>query len=231
MVLDNISELLKRISRAALRAGRSPEEVDLVAVTKTVGVDRIGEAVDAGLRVFAESRVQEAVPKIVFFRTNENIRWHLIGTLQTNKARKAVEHFDVIESVDSPELARRIDQVAGEVGKLQRVLIQVKLGQEPTKHGIPLAGVDELVERVSEMKHVALEGLMAIAPYFEDRELARTYFRALREKRDSLQDKGWPVKGLSMGMSDDFEVAIEEGATEVRIGTRIFGARDAGGVE
>lgn len=225
MLSENISNVLKRISHAAMQAGRSPDEVRLVAVTKTVSIEKIQEAVDAGLRIFGENRVQEALPKIEHFRSHENIRWHMIGTLQKNKARKAVENFDIIESVDSLELTEKIDASAGEIGKLQDIFVEVKLGDEPTKHGVFPQSVEELVSRIGGMKHVRLCGLMTVPPYGDTPEDVRPYFRKLREMRDGLLAKGYEVKGLSMGMSHDFEVAVEEGATEVRIGTEIFGRR------
>jgi pyridoxal phosphate enzyme (YggS family) len=225
MVLKTGSTILKRISHAAMRAGRAPDEIRLIAVTKTVSIERIREAVEAGLRIFGENRVQEAIPKIAFFRGHGTVKWHLIGHLQKNKAKKAVEIFDVIESVDSRELAERINRCAGEAGKIQPVFIQVKLGDEETKHGIPAEEVEDLVGDVSQMENIRVEGLMAVPPYHENPEEVRPYFRKLRRIRDDLVTKGFPVRGLSMGMSHDFEVAIEEGATEVRIGTEIFGRR------
>ncbi|GBE33058.1 hypothetical protein BMS3Bbin05_01993 [bacterium BMS3Bbin05] len=225
MIFDNIGAILKRICHAAIRADRNPDEVELIAVTKTVGIDRIREALDAGLRTFGENRLQEAVPKIRYFGDRPEITWHLIGTLQKNKARKAVELFDVIESVDSRELLEKIDQYAGELGKLQGVFIQVKLSEEETKHGIPPARVPELVETGEALENIKVEGLMTIPPFYDDKEKARPYFRRLRELRDELKGKGHDIIDLSMGMSNDFDVAIQEGSTLVRIGTAIFGRR------
>jgi len=226
MIFDNISALLKRISHACIRAGRNPDEAYLVAVTKTVGIDEVREAFDAGLRVFGENRVQEAADKIRHFKEYPGITWHFIGTLQKNKARKAVELFNVIESVDSMELLEKIDTCAGQMGKVQGIFIQVKLSGEESKHGIMVENLSHLVQRAEELDNVKLEGLMTIPPYYDDADKVRPYFRRLREIRDELQNTGHGVEGLSMGMSNDFEVAIEEGATHVRIGTAIFGERD-----
>jgi len=227
MLIENISSVLKRICHAAMGAGRSPDEVGLVAVTKTVGTDMIQEAVDAGLRVFGENRVQEGMEKVRHFSNRQGISWHFIGTLQKNKVRKAVEHFDVIESVDSPDLIDRIDRIARELGKVQRIFIQVKLSEEETKHGAAPREVWGLVERAWKLDSVKPEGLMTIPPYFDDPEMSRPYFRRLHEMRDDLEEKGFHLHHLSMGMSGDFEVAIQEGATLVRVGTAIFGERDA----
>lgn len=225
MLLEKASNVLKRISHAAMRVNRSPDEIELVAVTKTVDTERIREAIDAGLRVFGENKVQEAAPKIEHFRGLGTIRWYFIGPLQKNKAKKAVELFDVIESVDSLELATRISTFAKEFDKIQPVYIQVKLGDEETKHGVAPDKVEGLVDDVSSLPNIKMQGLMTIPPYYEDPEGARPHFRHLREIREMLSKKGYEIRGLSMGMSHDFEIAIEEGATEVRVGTDIFGRR------
>ena len=225
MLINNISTVFKRISHAAMRADRIPEDVTLVAVTKTVDTERIQEAYDAGLRIFGENRVQEAAPKIDGLKNNKGISWHLIGTLQKNKAKRAVVLFDVIESVDSLELAEKINVYAGEMGKRQRIFIQVKLSDEETKYGITPIDVESIIKRVAEMEHVKIDGLMTIPPYIEDAEEVRPYFRRLREMRDDLESRGYDIHQLSMGMSNDYEVAIEEGSTLVRVGTAIFGER------
>jgi len=224
-LLENACDILKRMSHAAMRADRSPGEVELVAVTKTVSLERIQEAIDAGLRVFGENKVQEAAPKIEHFRSLGTIRWHFIGPLQKNKAKKAVELFDVIESVDSFELAERINRHADELNKIQPVFIQVKLGEEETKHGAAPEDVEELVSEMAALKNIEMIGLMAIPPYCEDPEEARSYFSQLRKIRDLLREKGYGIQRLSMGMSHDFEIAVQEGATEIRVGTDIFGRR------
>jgi pyridoxal phosphate enzyme (YggS family) len=225
MIIGNISEVLKRISHSCMRSGRSPEGAELVAVSKTVGIKKIQEGIDAGLRTFGENRVQEAVKKIEHFKENPGIKWHFIGTLQKNKAKKAVEIFDVIESVDSMELLEKIDKYAFEAGKVQKIFIQVKLSLEDSKHGAAPVYVLDLVSRAEELDNVDVQGLMTIPPYFEDVEEARPYFRRLREMQADLADKGFEIRNLSMGMSNDYEVAIEEGATLVRVGNAIFGER------
>ncbi len=227
MLLENISHVYKRISHAAMRAGRDPSEVVLIAVTKTVPAERIKEAVDLGIRLIGENRVQEAKEKIERLRDElpETVQWHMIGHLQKNKVRPAVMLFDMIQSVDSIELARKINRVAADFGKVQRVLIQVKLSEEETKHGVSEEALEALVEEVLSLENLSLEGLMTIPPFFEDPELVRPYFRRLRQLRDKLNEKGYRLKELSMGMSGDYEVAVEEGATMVRVGTAIFGRR------
>lgn len=231
MLIENASNILKKISHAAMRAGRSPDEVKLIAVTKTVGIETIKEAIDAGLRVFGENRVQEAQKKISdlkFEISNSNIEWHLIGHLQKNKAKYAVQLFDLIHTVDSVELAEELNKQAGKIGKIQRVLVQIKLSEEETKHGISEDELTLLFEGINKLKNLKVEGLMTMPPFFEDPEKARPYFKRLREIRDninSLRITHYALRELSMGMSNDFEVAIEEGATMVRIGTAIFGER------
>ncbi len=228
MLLENASAVFKRMSHAAMRAGRRPEDVRLVAVTKTVGVDEIKKALDVGLRIFGENRVQEAKEKISILNledSNSKIEWHMIGHLQSNKAKPAVQLFDLIHSVDSEGLAEELDREAAKAGKVQKVLLQVKLSEEETKSGAAERSLPRLVKRVAGLGNLRIEGLMTIPPFFDDPELARPYFRRLRELRDELAKEGWSLPELSMGMSGDFEVAIEEGATLVRVGTAIFGER------
>jgi len=231
VLFENIKAVYRRISHAAMRAGRNPEDVNLVAVTKTVDTERIKEAVEYGLRVFGESRVQEAQEKISKFEirnSNLRIEWHLVGHLQRNKAKVAVQLFDLIHSLDSVELAKELNKYAEKAGKVQRVLIQIKLAEEETKHGISKEGLVYLIHEVDKMKHLKPEGLMTIPPFFDAPEMARPYFKELRELRDKingLRVTGYELRDLSMGMTNDFEVAIEEGATLVRIGTAIFGER------
>ncbi len=227
-LLENISAVYKRMSHAAMRAGRDPEEVKLIAVTKTVGVGQIREAIDAGLRVFGENRVQEAREKISHLKSQVSslkIGWHLIGHLQRNKAKHAVQLFDLIHSVDSIELAREISKSSEKIGKVQHVLVEVNLALEETKHGVDKRNLMPVLAEVASLKHLLLRGLMAIPPFSENPEEARRYFKGLRELRDAAQDRGISLPELSMGMSNDFEVAIEEGATMVRVGTAIFGER------
>lgn len=225
MLSEKISSIFKKISHAALRVGRQPDEVILVAVTKSQPIDKIKEAIDYGLRIFGENRVQEAKTKILALRQT-NIQWHMIGHLQTNKVKDAVSLFEVIHSVDSEKLIRFIDKEAEKRGKIQRVLIQVKLSEEESKYGVSEEEVEKLVEICLSLKNIKVEGLMTIPPYFENPEDVRPYFRRLRQIKESLNKKGYDfIKELSMGMSHDFEVAVEEGATMVRIGTALFGQR------
>lgn len=206
---------------ACQRSGRDLESVKLVAVSKTHPANVIREAIAAGLTVFGENRVQEAENKIAELG-REGIEWHLIGHLQSNKARRAVELFDVIQSVDSVELATRLDRICGEMGRGSLpVLMQVDLAGETTKSGVAETDLPQLIDVVRGCKHLSLKGLMVLPPYFDDPEATRPYFRRLRELRDRHTLGG----DLSMGMSHDFEVAIEEGATIVRVGTAIFGER------
>jgi pyridoxal phosphate enzyme (YggS family) len=229
-LVENIKHIYRRISHAAMRVERNPEDVKLVAVTKNVGVEKIKEAIDWGLRIFGESRIQEAKEKIenLFRLTPDALRftpisWHLIGHLQKNKAKVAVQLFDIIHSLDSVGLAKELNKYAEKAGKIQRVFIQVKLSEEETKHGISKEGLMDLIKVVSNMKKLRLEGLMGMPPFFDDPEMARPYFRKLRELRDNSLKSGYKLPELSMGMTNDFEVAVEEGATMVRIGTGIFG--------
>ena len=228
MLLENTSAVFKKMSHAAMRAGRRPEDVRLVAITKTVGIDEIRKAADIGLRVFGENKIQEATEKITnlkFEISNSNIEWHLIGHLLRNKAKYAVRLFELIHSLDSEELAADLNREAEKAGKVQKVLIQVKLSTEETKSGIPEQDLPLLVKKVTRLENLKLEGLMTIPPFFADPEPARPFFKRLRELRDELEKKGFVLPELSMGMSNDYEVAIQEGATLVRIGTAIFGER------
>jgi hypothetical protein len=228
VLLDNIKNVFRKISSAAIRSGRSPFDIKLVAVTKTIAVERIKEAIDLGLRVFGENKVQEAKGKISTMRSeipDSEVEWHLIGHLQKNKAKFAVELFDLVHSLDSVGLAEEIDKYAGKAGKIQRVLIQVKLSGEQTKSGVAREDLMDLIGTVSGMSYLKLEGLMTLPPFYNDPEMARPYFRELRELRDAAERKGYQLPELSMGMTNDFEVAILEGATMVRIGTAIFQER------
>jgi PLP dependent protein len=213
-----IKELRQRIAKACQRTGRSPDEVTLVAVSKTVQADAIEAAFNAGIRDFGESRLQEAKPKIEQLQfLKPDITWHMIGHLQTNKAKTAAAIFDIIHSIDSLKLAETLNNSSP---KRLPILIQVNVSAEATKGGFMLSEVDEAVKRIGKMSNLEVQGLMTIAPWVENAEEARPVFRRLRQQRDALG-----LKHLSMGMSDDFEVAIEEGATLVRIGRAIFGER------
>ena len=215
---------------AAERSGREADEIKLVTVSKTHSVTAIRQAISAGITIFGENKVQEAETKIAEIGRDE-VEWRLIGHLQSNKARKAVELFDVIESLDSVDLAKRLERLCIEDGRSELpVFIEVDLAGEETKTGI---SEDELPDLVRILKHcvsLRFDGLMVLPPYFDDPEATRPYFRRLREIRDGLMADGAFGAGmgeLSMGMSHDFEVAIEEGATVVRIGTAIFGTRES----
>ncbi|HXX57333.1 MAG TPA: YggS family pyridoxal phosphate-dependent enzyme [Thermodesulfovibrionales bacterium] len=225
-VFERINTIYKQISHAALKVDRNPMDITLIAVTKTVSLEGIREAIDAGLRSFGENRVQEAREKVEHFsHVPEKIEWHMIGSLQRNKAKYAVQIFDIIHAVDSMGLARDIDDHAGRIGKIQDVLIEVKLSPEESKHGTPKDGLMGLIREVTMLKNLNLRGLMTIPPLFENSEGSRAYFRELRNLRDEAAMKGFHLPELSMGMSHDFKTAIEEGATMVRIGTAIFGTR------
>jgi len=223
---ESIARVRQRISEAASRASRSPEEITLVAVSKTVPADIVRRAVELGLADLGENRVQEAESK--FAELGPIARWHLVGHLQTNKVARALKIFDIIHSVDSYKLARELDKRAGEAGKEVEVLVEVNCSGEESKYGIDPSETEQLVGQILEMEHLRFSGLMTIGPLVDDPEKARPAFTRLRE----LKDKILPlVSGrarrclLSMGMTNDFEVAIEEGADLVRIGTAIFGPR------
>jgi len=220
-LVQNFSSIRKRIASAARRVGRDPNEIKLVAVSKTHPSDAIRSAIVAGQFIFGENKVQEAESKIDEVG-RDGIEWHLIGHLQSNKARKAVQLFDVIQSVDSLELARRLERICIEEGRGSlSVFAQVDLAGEETKSGILESELPKLVEYLVSSGRLKVRGLMVLPPYFEDLEATRPFFQRLREIRDRVLPGG----ELSMGMSHDFEVAIEEGATIVRVGTAIFGKR------
>lgn len=217
-----------RITDAAKRAGRDPDEIKLVAISKTHPASAIKRVIEFGAVDIGENRVQEAEEKISRIG-REAARWHLVGHLQANKARRAVNLFDVIHSLDSLDLARRLDRLCAEEGRERlAVLIQVNLGQEETKSGIDESELTHLVDNLGPLTRLDLIGLMTLPPFFDDPEQSRPFFRRLRKLRDELAARGAFGGGkseLSMGMTHDFEVAIEEGATMVRIGTAIFGER------
>lgn len=223
---ENIENVAERISRAAERASRAPGGVRLVAVTKTVSADRVREAAEAGLRVFGENRVQEARAKVeALGRFNEGLEWHMLGHLQRNKARQAVAMFELIHSVDSLELLRLVDREARRIGKTQRVLVEVKLSPEEAKHGVAEGELSGLLEEARGLGNVRVEGLMTMPPYFDDPELTRPFYATLQRLKEAAAADGFALAELSMGMTNDFEVAIEEGSTMVRVGTALFGAR------
>jgi len=226
--MNNIKDVYRRISHAAMKAGRCPSEVKLIAVSKGVSAETIKNAVENGIRELGENRVQEAQEKITIIKAclpDSRVKWHLIGHLQKNKAKIAVQIFDMIHSVDSLELALLLNRYAGETGKIQKIMLQVKLSDEESKYGILKEKLIEVLGGIRHLGNLKLEGLMTIPPYFDDPEKVRPFFRELRELKDSAVHSGFELTELSMGMSNDFEVAIEEGATMVRVGTAIFGER------
>jgi hypothetical protein len=219
----NVARVRARIAESALRSGRRPESVVLVGVTKTVGVDRIRELVACGVRALGENRVQEARGKVPGV---PEVTWHLIGSLQRNKVKEALQLFEVIHSVDSAGLAEELSRliVQREGARAVDALIQVNVSEEPQKHGVPLEDAERLVGHALRLPGLRVRGFMGMAPLVTDPEEARPYFRRLRELRDRVRE-ALPAAGiddLSMGMTDDFEVAIEEGATMVRVGRALF---------
>jgi pyridoxal phosphate enzyme (YggS family) len=232
---DDISRRLalvrSRMAGAAARADRPPDTVRLVAISKTWPAESVRAAAATGQIDFGENRVQEALQKIDA-TAGLPLRGHLVGHLQSNKARKAAAAFHLIHSIDGPDLLRAVDRAAADAGTSPGVLLQVDLAREPTKHGAALDSLRPLVETALACRAVRLQGLMLLPPFLEDPEEVRPYFRRLRDLRDELVSRGvdpGAVGELSMGMSHDFEVAIEEGATIVRVGTAIFGTRLSGG--
>lgn len=227
MVKESLERVRERIAAAARAAGRDPSEIRLIAVTKGVPVERIREAIDAGVAEIGENRVQEAVQKQAGL--DAPVFWHLIGHLQRNKAGTAVERFDWIQSVDSLDLVEELDRRCGQRGRTEplKVLLQVNVSGEVTKYGCRPEAAEKLAAALLACRNLRWMGLMTIAPYGENPEAARSSFRGLRELGDRLKKRlGWERMELSMGMSHDFETAVQEGATMLRIGTAIFGERD-----
>ncbi len=221
---ERLAGVRRRMAEACARCGREPGEVELVAVSKTHGPERVREAVDCGLRVFGESRVQEARAKIPL--CPGGLSWHLVGHLQTNKVRVAVDLFDVIHSVDSTRLLEALEKACTQKGRTLEVLVEVNVSGEASKYGIAPGELEPLLDFSRECTHVDVIGLMTVPPWSEEPERTRVFFSRLRELRDEVsRSGGYSLPQLSMGMSNDFETAIEEGATMVRIGTAIFGRR------
>ena len=226
-IRDRLQRVRERIARAAERSGRTAEDITLIAVSKTFDPDTVQQAVDAGAQDLGENRIQEALGKVG--QINGSVRWHLIGHLQSNKARQAIETFEVIHTIDSIQLAERLDRIAGESNRRPDVLIQVDLAHEPTKSGADENELPAIIETLDSARHLNFRGLMTLPPFFETPEQTWPFFRRLRELIESLnrnRESGRQLTELSMGMSHDFEVAIEEGATMVRVGTAIFGSRE-----
>jgi hypothetical protein len=229
-IADNVAEIRERIARAAVKVGRGADSITLMAVSKTVEPERIKEAYAAGLHVFGENRVQEFEGKSAALGELKDAEWHLIGHLQSNKVKKAAELFRTVDSVDSLRLAEKLNQSAADSNKKLDVLIEIKVGQEESKAGITLDSpeLENLLRAAPQLTNLQIRGLMTVPPFTEDPEGARLYFRMLRDLRDQIAARQLPaiqMDVLSMGMSHDFEVAIEEGSTCVRVGTAIFGTR------
>jgi len=225
-VRDNVRRIRKDVEKAALKSGRMASDVRLMAVTKTVDDDRVMEAIEAGVDIIGENYVQEARRKIE--KMGKTLEWHMIGHLQSNKAKYAVRLFDMIHSVDRLNLARELDKRSGTMGRKTRILIEVNVSGEETKDGVGNEDAISLVREISTLENLSIQGLMTMPPWFDDPEDARSYFVSLRELRDSIIEENIPnikMSELSMGMSGDYEVAVEEGATIVRVGRAIFGER------
>ena len=224
IIKNNLEIINGKIKKAALKASRNPQEIKLVAVTKTAAIEQIKEAISAGVKIIGENKVQEAKEKYQIL--SADIEWHLVGHLQTNKVKYAVEIFDLIHSVDSIKLAKEIDRRSLQFGMITNVLVEVNVSGEETKYGIKPEEVEPFLKEISEFSRTRVRGLMTIAPIAEDKEEVRPYFRKLRELFEKIKSKN--IKNvkmdyLSMGMTEDFEVAVEEGANMIRIGRGIFG--------
>ena len=223
-LMQILTEIQNQIEAACARVGRNPSEITLVGASKTLLSEPLEEFCAAGLQNFGENYVGEGISKIRNFRDDGfEATWHFIGALQSNKAREAVQNFDWIHSVDRLSLARELDKEARKIGKIQRILIQVNLSDEPNKAGIAPQKLEELAGQIGNLPNLRLEGLMSLPPYDENPENSRPFHRRLRELLSQIPNSNSQI--LSMGMSRDFEIAIEEGATHVRIGTKLFGAR------
>jgi pyridoxal phosphate enzyme (YggS family) len=233
-IKENLLGVMERIEKAARKVGRDPNEIKLVAVSKTVEAARIKEAIEAGVSILGENYVQEAQKKIEEvgrpacterFGEGRPVSWHFIGHLQSNKVKYAIRLFDMVHSLDSIPLAEELNRRVEQADRVIRVMIEVNLSKEATKFGTDEEVVVNLAKRIQNLKHLFLEGLMTMPPYFDSPEMSRPYYIALRALKERMVKEGVPMKELSMGMSNDFEIAIEEGATYVRVGTAIFGPR------
>lgn len=223
-VADNLETIRARMASAVSKAGRRPEDVELLAVSKTFPVEVIQEAVDAGQTLFGENKVQELLAKQPAM--SSRLRWHIIGHLQSNKVRKCLPLVEAIHSVDSIDLARDINRIAAELGLFPKVYLEVNLAAESTKHGFKPEALKGQLDDLYTLDRLYIQGLMCIPPFDANAEQTRKFFVSLRELRDGLEVRGGaPLPKLSMGMSHDFEIAIEEGSTIVRVGSAIFGAR------
>ncbi len=225
MIAENLAHLRAKIEETCNRVDRKPDEVKIIAVSKYFGVDSIIEAKNCGLTNFGENRAQELTLK--FEKLGNDVTWHMIGTLQKNKVKYAVNAAELIHSVDSLELVEEINNRAEKLGKVQKILLEVKTSEEETKSGLETENeILSLVKRCSELNNIGLMGFMTMAPLTEDADIIRKSFRDLRNLKDQINNKGYNLTELSMGMTSDFEIAIEEGATMIRIGSAIFGDRD-----
>jgi len=226
-IADNLSRVRADLAAAATAAGRDPESITLVAVSKTWPASDVAEAAAAGQRIFGENKVQELLAKIP--ESPAGLAWHLIGHLQSNKVRKVLPHCALIHSIDSIELARDVSRIAGELGLTAWILLQVNVASDEAKFGFPVGVVMEAFAEIRSLPHLEVRGLMTVPPFDEDPEQVRPHFAALRRLRDELErEHGVSLPELSMGMSHDCRIAIEEGATMVRVGSAIFGRRDYG---
>ena len=226
-IKERLENVRQRIEKAALECGRNPDSVRLIAVSKTVSADIVEEAIKAGVTILGENYVQEARDKIRTL-SEYSTGWHFIGHLQSNKAKYAIKLFDLIHSVDSIKLARELNKQSQKIDKVQQILIQVNISQETTKSGISVDETTDLINEISRFENIAIKGLMTMPPFFNQPDRVRPFFAALRDLRDQISYKDIPgvsLDELSMGMTGDFEVAIAEGATMVRVGTAIFGER------
>ena len=223
VIRENFLRVRERIERAAQRSKRDPKEIKLVAVSKMVEAARIQEAIEAGATLLGENYVQEAQKKIETM--GRPVAWHFIGHLQSNKAKAAVQLFDMVQSLDSVHLAEELNRRAVQANRVIAVLIEVNLAKEATKFGTDEERLFTLARKAKELDHLSLQGLMTMPPYFDSPEESRPYFIELRKWQERMEREGIRIKELSMGMSNDFEIAIEEGATYVRVGTAIFGHR------
>lgn len=229
-IAENLESVRQRIAAATARAGRKAGDVELLVVSKTFPAEIVREAVDAGQRMFGENKVQELLAKMPLLPSS--LRWHLIGHLQSNKVRKVLPVVEAIHSVTSLDLARDINRIAGELGLFPKVYLEINAGAEASKFGFDARTVGAQLEELYKLDRLFIQGLMCIPPFAPDVEKSRPYFTAIRELRDKLEQQGGaPLPKLSMGMSHDFEVAIEEGATIVRVGSAIFGERPKSATE
>jgi pyridoxal phosphate enzyme (YggS family) len=233
-IKENYLKVKERIEKVAQRVGRDPAEIKLVAVSKTVEAARVREAIEAGVSILGENYVQEAQKKIEEigrpacterFGEGGSVAWHFIGHLQSNKAKYAVRLFDMLHSADSLALAQELNRRAGQAGRIMKVMIEVNISGEATKFGTDEGLVFNIARGILNLGNLSLEGLMTMPPYFDSPEMSRPYYIKLRDLKEKMAKEGISLKELSMGMSNDFEIAIEEGATYVRVGTAIFGER------